>query len=220
MGKWGFFITFEGIEGSGKSTLANMLYEKLKVYDFPVVFTREPGGTEVGEKIREIILNKNFDIDPYSELFLFFSARRENVKKIIIPSLREGKIVICDRFDDSTFAYQGFGRNIPLRFITRVNKLVTEKIKPNLTFLIDVPVNIGFSRIKREDRIEMEEGDFHEKVRKGFLTMAKRAKKRVIVLNGENNLERNIEICEEITFKRLLEKGKFVKKIKEIKGEK
>lgn len=220
MGKWGFFITFEGIEGSGKSTLANMLYEKLKVYDFPVVFTREPGGTDVGEKIREIILNKNFDIDPYSELFLFLVARRENIKRIIIPSLREGKIVICDRFDDSTFAYQGFGRNIPLRFITRVNKLVTEEIKPNLTFLIDVPVNIGFSRIKKEDRIEMEKNDFHERVRKGFLTIAKRAKKRVVVLNGEDNLERNIEICEEITFKRLLEKGKFVRKIKEIKGEK
>ncbi|MEO0241047.1 MAG: dTMP kinase [candidate division WOR-3 bacterium] len=220
MGKWGFFITFEGIEGSGKSTLANMLYEKLKVYDFPVVFTREPGGTDVGEKIREIILNKNFDIDPYSELFLFLVARRENVKRIITPALREGKIVICDRFDDSTFAYQGFGRNIPLRFITRVNKLITEEIKPNLTFLIDVPVNIGFSRIKREDRIEIEKTDFHERVRKGFLTIAKRAKKRVIVLNGEDNLERNIEICEEITFRRLLEKGKFVKKIKEIKGEK
>lgn len=220
MGKWGFFITFEGIEGSGKSTLANMLYEKLKAYGFPVIFTREPGGTQVGEKIREIILNKNFDIDIYSELFLFLVARRENVKKIIIPSLREGKIVICDRFDDSTFAYQGFGRNIPLRFITRVNKLVTEEIKPNLTFLIDIPVNIGFSRIKREDRIEMEGGDFHERVRNGFLTIAKKAKKRVIVLNGEDNLERNIEICEEITFKRLLEKNKFVKKIKEIKGEK
>ncbi len=220
MGKWGFFITFEGIEGSGKSTLAEMLYERLKIYGFPVVLTREPGGTKVGEKIREVILNKNFDIDPYSELFLFLAARRENIKKIIIPSLKEGKIVICDRFDDSTFAYQGFGREIPLRFITRVNKLVTEEIKPNLTFLIDVPVNIGFSRIKREDRIEMEEEDFHKKVREGFLKIAKKAKKRIIVLNGENNLERNIEMCEEITFKRLLEKEKFVKKIKEIKGEK
>ena len=217
MGKFGFFITFEGIEGSGKSTLANMLYERLKSFDFPVKFTREPGGTEVGEKIREIILN--FDIDFYSELFLFLSARRENVKKIILPALREGKIVICDRFLDSTFAYQGFGRGIPLRFITRLNKIVTEDLKPNLTFLIDVPVKTGLLRVEREDRIEKEKDEFHEKVKNGFLILAKKAKKRIFVLNGENNLERNIEICENIVFKRLLEKGKFVKKIKEILGE-
>lgn len=218
MGKWGFFISFEGIEGSGKSTLARIFSERLKNYGFPVIFTREPGGTEVGERIREIILNENFNIDPCTELLLFISARRENVKNVILPSLRKGNIVICDRFSDSSFAYQGFGRGIPLRWITRLNKIVTEGIKPNLTFLIDISPEVGFSRIDRKDRIEKEEENFHKRVREGFLKIAKRAKKRVKILDGNKSIEENLKICEEITFERLLEKKKFIRKIKEIRG--
>lgn len=219
MGRWGFFISFEGIEGSGKSTLAERFYEKFKDYGFPVVFTREPGGTEAGEKIRDIILNEKFDIEPYTELLLFLSARKENVKKIILPALREGKIVVCDRFDDSSFAYQGFGRGISLRWITRLNRMATDGLKPDLTFLIDITPETGFSRIERKDRIEKEEEDFHKRVREGFLTLAKRAKKRIKVVDGNKNVKDNLKICEEITFERFLEKKKFLKKIREIKGE-
>ncbi len=219
MGRWGFFISFEGIEGSGKSTLAEKFYERFKSHGFPVLFTREPGGTEVGEKIRDIILNEKFDIDPYTELLLFVSARKENVKKIILPALKEGKIVICDRFDDSSFAYQGFARRLPLRWITRLNKMATNGLKPDLTFLIDISLETGFSRIERKDRIEKEDTNFHERVRKGFLTLAKRAKKRIKVIDGNKHIEDNLKICEEITFKKLLEKKKFLKKIREIKGE-
>jgi|Deesub1362B_J571_1020462.scaffolds.fasta_scaffold00050_40 dTMP kinase len=219
MGRWGFFISFEGIEGSGKSTLAERFYEKFKDYGFPVIFTREPGGTEAGERIRDIILNEKFDIDPYTELLLFLSARKENVKKIILPALKEGKIVVCDRFDDSSFAYQGFGRGIPLRWITRLNKMVTDGLKPDLTFLIDITPETGFSRIERKDRIEKENKHFHEKVRKGFLTLARRAKKRIKVVDGNKNIIDNLKICEEITFEKLLEKKKFLKKIREIKEE-
>ncbi len=215
MGSWGFFITVEGIEGSGKSTLAEGLYNKLKEKGFPVFITHEPGGTETGEKIREILLFSE-TLSPWTELFLFLASRREHVEKKILPALREGKIVICDRFDDSTIAYQGFGRGLSLRILKRMNKIATSQLKPNLTFLIDINPEKGLKRRKRIDRIERENIEFHKRVREGYLKIAKRAKKRVLVIDGESSPEIILEFAFNKVLERLKEKGKFISLIKSL----
>ncbi len=215
MGRWGFFITVEGIEGSGKSTLAKGLYNKLKEKGFPVLLTWEPGGTGVGEKIREILLFSE-NLSPWTELFLFLASRKEHVEKKILPALREGKIVICDRFDDSTIAYQGFGRELPLRILKRMNKIVTQELKPNLTFLLDIEPAEGLKRTDRRDRIEKENIDFHSKVREGYLKIAKRAKKRVIVIDGKKSPSFILEFAFNKTIERLKKKGKFISLIKSL----
>jgi len=215
VGRWGFFITVEGIEGSGKSTLAKGLYNKLKEKGFPVLLTWEPGGTGVGEKIREVLLFSE-NLSPWTELLLFLASRKEHVEKKILPALREGKIVICDRFDDSTIAYQGFGRGLPLRMLKRINKMVTEKLKPNLTFLLDIEPSEGLNRVGRRDRIERENIEFHTKVREGYLKIAKRAKKRVVVIDGKKSPSFILEFAFNKTIERLKEKGKFISLIKSL----
>ncbi len=209
MGKWGFFITFEGIEGSGKSTLAKGLYEYLKENSFRTTITREPGGTKEAEEIREVLLKAGNRLDPVTELLLMLAARRENVYKRILPALRETYIVISDRFDDSSFAYQGFGRGLELKFISRLNKVATGGLKPNLTFLVDIDPEVGFSRMKSKklDRIEQEDLEFHTRVRKGYLVLAKRAKKRIKVLDGSRSPEELLSEVIEITLERLSQKG-------------
>ncbi len=216
MGRWGFFVTIEGIEGSGKSTLAKGLYELLKEKGFPVLLTCEPGGTGAGEKIREILLFSKEKLSPYTELFLFLASRKEHVEKKILPALREGKIVICDRFDDSTIAYQGFGRELPLRILKRINKIVTCGLKPSLTFLLDIDPEEGLRRIERRDRIEEEELEFHQRVREGFLSIAKRAKKRVIVIDAKKEKKEILKIAFEKLLQRLKEKRKYISLIKSL----
>lgn len=216
MGRWGFFISVEGIEGSGKTTLADNIYKKLKEKGFPVLLTREPGGTGVGDKIREVLLHSKEKIDPLTELFLFLASRREHVKEKILPALREGKIVICDRFTDSTLAYQGFGRGINLDFIRRLNKVVTENIKPDITLLIDLSVEEGMKRVKDKDRIEKEETEFHEKVRKGFLSIAKRSGKRIFLINGNLPEKEILEIAFNKIIQRLYQKKKYLSILKQI----
>lgn len=215
MGKWGFFITIEGIEGSGKTTLALSLFDYLKENNIEVVFTREPGGTPGAEAIREVVLKKGLLLDPWAEFFLILAARRENVVKVIHPALREGKVVICDRYSDSTFAYQGYGRGLPQKILSRLNKLATNRIFPNLTFLVDVPLEEGFERIRdrEHNRFEKEDIDFHLRVREGYLKLARRARKRIHVLDGRRPPEELLAEAEEITWERLSEKGlgKFLK---------
>jgi dTMP kinase len=208
MNRWGYFITFEGIEGCGKSTLADGLKEFLESKGLEVVLTREPGGTRGAEAAREILLSKEMNLDPWAELFLMLASRRENVVRNIRPALREGKIVICDRYADSSTAYQGYGRGLPIKAVSRLNKLATSGIMPSLTFLVDVPVDRGFERIRgREfDRFETEDPEFHNRVREGYLTMARRAGRRFRILDGLKKKEELLQLTIEVALERLRKK--------------
>ncbi|SMO63399.1 dTMP kinase [Balnearium lithotrophicum] len=186
------FITFEGIEGCGKSTQSKLLFEELIDRGFSVVLTREPGGTEASEEIRRIILKKWEErFTPFAELSLYEAARSLHVENLIRPSLNEGAVVICDRFTDSTVAYQGYGRGLSLELIERLNLEATGGLRPDLTFLLDLPVEAAFKRLERKslDRMESEERSFHERVREGFLEIAEREKERVVVLDGTQDVE-------------------------------
>ncbi len=211
MARWGFFITFEGVEGSGKSTLATSLARSLESLGFQVVLTREPGGTPVGEEIRTVLLRRGQEMEGWTEAFLFFAARYQHVRRVILPALQNSRIVISDRFSDSTFAYQGFGRGVPLRLLQRLNKLATLGIQPNLTFLIDLPPSEGLRRKNQGEitRFEDEKLRFHERIREGYLKLAHRAKKRFRVLDGTQPLETLQQEILETTLRRLREKGKY-----------
>ncbi len=187
----GYFITFEGVEGAGKSTQAKMLHAFLKERNIPSVLTREPGGTNLGKKIREILLTPTDEIfPPNAELMLYEADRNIHVHNVIKPNLEKSVTVICDRFTDSTLAYQGYARGLDLNLIEELNNIATEGLKPDLTFLIDIPVEEGFKRIKKEreiDRIEKESLEFHRRLREGFLKIAEKNKDRVIVIDGRND---------------------------------
>jgi len=145
--KKGLFITFEGLEGCGKTTQAKMLFDFLIKQGIPSIYTKEPGGTKIGDKIRNILLDqKNDGMDYKTEMLLFLASRAENVRLIILPALEEGKIVISDRFYDSTTAYQGYGRGIDLKIIKHLNSLVVEKAIPDLTFILDIDPYEGLRR--------------------------------------------------------------------------
>ncbi len=200
------FITFEGIEGCGKSTQAKLLYEWLLDNGYKTLLTREPGGTEAAEEIREFILKERNEVfPPFSELCLYIAARGFHVKNLIVPALKEGTIVICDRFSDSTLAYQGFGRGLPKELIERMNSLATENLKPSLTFLLDTPVEEALRRISRRkaDRMENEPLEFHRKVREGFLTIAQQEPNRVIVIDGTLDIETIFSKIKETVLERL-----------------
>ncbi|MEO0096498.1 MAG: dTMP kinase [candidate division WOR-3 bacterium] len=188
----GILITFEGIERCGKTTQAKLLYEYLKQKGIPCILVHEPGGTKIGEEIRKILLDKkNIKMSPKTEFFLYLAARAQLLAEIIFPSLQEGKVVICDRFSDSTLAYQGGGRNLSLEKISQINRYATDKLKPNLTILIDIPVSISQERIKKEekDRLEKEDEEFHKRVRNTYLFLAKRAPKRIKIFEGDKSIE-------------------------------
>ncbi len=184
-------ITFEGIEGAGKTTQIKLLEKFLKKRGYNFVILREPGGTIVSEKIREILLDHTLDIENETELFLFLASRSELVKKVIRPALREKKIVICDRFVDSTIAYQSYGRGIPERLIKTLNNFVIKDIKIRRTYLLDYdPKNYGIRfNNKTKDRIENNDLDFHKRVREGFLKIADQNKKRFLILNAFEPVE-------------------------------
>lgn len=183
--KKGVFITFEGSEGSGKSTQAKLLSDFLRKNKLPVLFVREPGSTLVGEKIRNILLDpKNKKMTPVSEMLLYMAARAEFVEHIIKPALNKRKVVISDRFLDSTLAYQGFGLGIDTKTIKNVAKLVCRDIKPDVTILLDVTSSVGLRRAGRvRDRIERRKLSYHHRVRKGYLSLAKSYAKRIKFIN-------------------------------------
>lgn len=185
-------ITFEGIEGSGKSTQIILLEEFLKKQAYKFVILREPGGTIVSEKIREILLNPDLDMEKETEFFLFLASRSELVNKVIRPSLNEGKIVICDRFIDSTIAYQSYGRGIPERLTKLLNTFIIKDIKIRRTYLLDYDPEINGIRInhKIKDRIEKNDISFHKRVREGFLKIADKNKKRFLILNALDPIEK------------------------------
>ncbi|ACI19026.1 dTMP kinase [Dictyoglomus thermophilum] len=195
------FITFEGIDGSGKTTQAILLKDYLESKGFKVYLTREPGGTEVGSKIREILLSPDFSINPWTEVFLYLASRVENTI-VVKKKLEENYIVICERYADSTIAYQGYGRNLPLNILAEMNDIATSGLKPDLTVLIDLDPELALRRKKTFDRIEMEGKDFYYRVREGYLEIAKREQERFIIIPGSLSKE---EIFERIV-KRIKEK--------------
>jgi len=178
MGK-GVFITVEGIDGSGKTTQALRIKKFFESKDKKVIFTKEPGGTKLGMKIREILLHE--DMNPMSEFLLFASDRKEHVENLILPSLKSGYIVISDRFHDSSVAYQGFGRGVALEFIEYVHNKVLGGVLPDLTFIFDLAPSKGLERLHSKDRIERAGIDFLMRVRNGYLSIAKTSDRFVII---------------------------------------
>jgi dTMP kinase len=180
----GLFLTFEGPDGGGKTTQITRLEERLMGQGYTVTRTREPGGDVVGEKVRDLLLHG--DVSPEAELLLFAAARAQNVDAVIRPALEAGHIVLCDRFTDSTIAYQGYGRGLPLDLIARLNAFATRGLNPRQTFLLDLPPETGLSRQRasEQDRLDRETLAFHERVRDGFLQTAKAEPGRITVLDA------------------------------------
>lgn len=193
----GLFITFEGGEGSGKTTQLKTLLAHLRSAGRDAIETRDPGGTPIGKQIRELLLDReNTRMAPVAELFLYEASRAQLVSEVIRPALARGRIVLCDRFTDSTMAYQGYGRGLDLDLITRLNGIATEGLRPDLTFLLDLDPAIGLARAmqrmaqrnERHDRIEDEMFGFHQRVRAGYHTIAAADGKRVIVLDASRGM--------------------------------
>lgn len=190
--KRGVFISFEGIDASGKTTQAKRAVRYLKTKGFDVVFLREPGGEPVSEQIRKILLRSKSAITPITELMLYLGSRSQLVQKKIAPALKEKKIVVCDRFSDSTLTYQGYGRKLDTKWIKNLNHRSTSGIRPDLTLLIDVPLRIYMKRAKlkkNKDRLEKENLAFYRRIRKGYLEIAKEDKKRVKVIDGSGTIQ-------------------------------
>lgn len=196
--KVGLFITFEGIEGSGKTSQCHRLAEHLRKEGYPVVVSREPGGTPLAEEIRNLFLNpashvqSKESITPECEAMLILACRRQHVTQVLLPELKRGAIVLCDRFFDSTLAYQGYGRGVKLKQLQTLNMLATDGLVPDITFLIDLPVTQGLARRRQtseQNRIDQETKAFHERVRKGFLTLARSRSRRIVKLDGRRSIE-------------------------------
>jgi dTMP kinase len=189
----GLFISFEGIEGTGKTTQARLLAEYLSDRGLSAVLTEEPGGTSIGLRIREVILRvEHTEMHSLTELLLYNADRCQHIHELVLPSINSGKIVITDRFSDSTLAYQGFGRGIDMELIWALDRIVTGGLKPDLTLLLDIDVEAGLRRNKganKVDRIELEEIAFHEKVRAGFLELARREPGRIIPIDASGGIE-------------------------------
>lgn len=188
--KKGLLITFEGIDGSGKTTQVGEFIRRLDFEGISHVLFREPGGTLIGEKIRDILLDKkNSGMGPITELLLYSASRYQLTCESILPALKSGKVVICDRFYDSTTAYQGYGRGIDLTFIKRLNSIATDGLVPDLTFILDVSLTERENRIgkKELDRLEQENDEFQRRVRDGFLEIAEESPERFVVIDGSRS---------------------------------
>ncbi|HEX9156459.1 MAG TPA: dTMP kinase [Syntrophales bacterium] len=196
----GWFITFEGVEGSGKTTQIRLAGEFLREKGFPVFMTQEPGGTPLGERIREILLNRGgFDISGEAEVFLFAAARAQHTDAVIRPALETGQVILCDRFSDATIAYQAYGRGLPLEAVREICRFASRGLSPRLTLLFDLPVEKGLERAfrriagreeaSREDRFEREHLDFHRRIREGYLTIAREEPGRVKIVDASLDIE-------------------------------
>ncbi len=195
----GFFVSFEGIDGCGKSTQLELLHQALKKSRIDTIVTREPGGTNLAEAIRAIILKDKSVIDNRTELLLYLASRSQNVSEKILPALLEGKIVLCDRFSDSTLAYQGGGRGLPYSEIQKLDDFACSGLKPDLTFLFDLPAAQAVMRInksgRKKDRMEKEGEVFLDKVRRAYLKFAKAAPERFVVINALRGVD---EVASEV----------------------
>ncbi|MDD2523669.1 MAG: dTMP kinase [Endomicrobiaceae bacterium] len=213
----GFLITVEGCEGCGKSTQSKLLERYLQKKGLKVVLTREPGGSVVAEQVRNILLNPKSKLSPICELMLYESARAQHVEEIIKPNLQKGYVVICDRFTDSTIAYQGYARKIDIKIIEKLNDIATSLIKPDLTIYLDIKPHIGIKKAKSistkdsfkdGDRIERENMTFHNAVRKGFIALAKKFPERIKKVKTNSVIEKtqflvNTEIDKFFTKKKI-----------------
>ncbi|MCR4562926.1 MAG: dTMP kinase [Bacilli bacterium] len=189
------FITFEGGEGSGKSTAIKKIVETLQKEGYEVVLTREPGGTPISEEIRNVILDKkNTNMDPRTEALLYAASRRQHIVEKIIPALKEGKIVLCDRYLDSSLAYQGGARGLGVDKILEVNQYATDGFEPDLTLLFDIEPEKGLARIaanagREVNRLDLEKIQFHHDVRNAFLGLAKRFPQRYFIVDASKSIE-------------------------------
>jgi dTMP kinase len=187
------FITFEGIDGSGKSTQAKLLHEALLALGVKSILTREPGGTKLAEAIRSLLLGDGGVDDPLTEMLLLSAARRDHVNKLIIPSIEQGTVVISDRFLDSSLVYQGYVKGLALDKLEDVSKSAIGSFSPNLTFLVDLPVDIAMERVTsrfgEKNIYDSSSRSFHEKIRAGFLELAKQNSKRFSVVDGSVSQE-------------------------------
>jgi dTMP kinase len=189
----GKFITIDGVEGAGKSTQITFICEYLQAKGVNVVLTREPGGTDLGEQIRELLLNtKTKSMHSDSELLLMFSARNEHIHSKIIPALNNGDWVLSDRFTDASYAYQGGGRGLNMQRIEQLEKWVLQDFTPDMTLLLDIPVEQGMERVKsrgKKDRIELENMDFFERVRQAYIARSKAYPERIKLINSAKTKE-------------------------------
>jgi dTMP kinase len=194
----GYFITFEGGEGAGKTTLIEKISSHLTTLRRSFIKTREPGGTKLGEEMRKLLLNFSEEkMSPYTELCLFLAARAEHIKEVILPALNEGKIVLCDRFNDSTVAYQGCGRDLGMEKVKHFCSFISQDLKPRLTIYLNIDPEIALPRAKKNlatfekgyDRIESEALFFHKKIREAFLILAKNEPERFLVIDASLSKE-------------------------------
>ena len=186
----GLFITFEGCDGCGKTTQLELLAKYLQGKGYDVIVTREPGAKGLGEKLREILLNYDGEVSSNCESFLFLADRAQHIDTIVKPAIDAGKIVLCDRHIDSTAAYQGYGRGLDLEQINYLNNIATSGLKPDLTLLFDVDIETSMARVgKNKDRMENAGIEFQEKVRHGYLELAKKEPKRIKVFDSGKTIE-------------------------------
>ena len=205
------FITFEGIEGCGKTTQMRLAGEHLEKLEIQHILTEEPGGSPLGKRIRKILLNEEpYRIGARAELLLFAAARAQHVEEVILPALKAGKLVLCDRFADASLAYQGFGRSLDMDFIQHLNDFACTSLKPDLTVLFDLPVDAGLSRARdriarttgsqREDRFENEQTAFHRRIRTGYLSLARQEPDRFRVIDAARDVATvHHEVCKHLT---------------------
>lgn len=196
--KKGLFITFEGIDGAGKSTQINMLRDYFEKKGISVVITREPGGTDIGNKIRTILLDKeNTALSATAELLLYYADRAQHINECIVPALESGKYVICDRYYDSSYAYQRAGRGIDISVLDKLNSIVVKNAEPDITFLLDISLASSESRItsrgEARDRLEAESNTFKQNVREGFLEQARRSPDRIRTINAMQSPDKIFE---------------------------
>lgn len=194
----GFFLTVEGGDGSGKSTVAVALAAALKKRNYDLLHTREPGGTPLSEHIRKLLLEppSSITISEKSELLLYLAARVEHLDEVLLPALRQGKIVLCERFNDSTIAYQGCARHLGMGYVEELCTLACSGVEPDLTLFLDIAPELGLARVKKErgaDRLEREDLQFHHEVRQGYLHLADKYPQRISILDAEQPLEMVID---------------------------
>ncbi|MFS0821063.1 dTMP kinase [Bacillus sp. 1P02SD] len=191
----GYFITLEGPEGAGKTTVLGILQEELSKKGYDVVSTREPGGIDIAEQIRSVILDKNnTKMDARTEALLYAASRRQHLVEKVIPALEEGKMVLCDRFVDSSLAYQGYARELGIDEVLSINEFAINGLMPSLTLFFDIQPEKGLTRIKKNDdrevnRLDLEKLSFHQKVYEGYVKVADRFKDRFYTINAENSLD-------------------------------
>lgn len=191
----GFFVTIEGIEGAGKSSLSKALFERLSLHGREIVVTREPGGTKLGDSIRRVLLESE-KLSDRAELLLFEAARAQHIDDVILPALRRGAVVICDRYTDSSIAYQSGARGIDAELVEELNRFATNGLSPNLTILLDLPAEVGLARQMKVDRISSEGIAFHESVRRGYLNQASAEPQRFVIVDATRSFD---EVTREVT---------------------